>query len=92
MANGIYTNEELAGTLLVDLNNLLKEEMTGNYLNACAIAHQMTQKLVNLKSGIKADLDNKNAIIEQLKQELRNAGMDVKDHKPEEFIKKDGAE
>ena len=90
--HGLLDNEGLCDSVINDLNNMLKNLVSGQYIISCSIITQISQKIINLKSGIKAELDNKNAIIEQLKQELRNAGMDVKDHKPEEFIKKDGAE
>lgn len=95
MANGVYTNQELVETLIVDLNALPKELLTGQYINACSIVAQMAQKLVNLRDGIKNDIDSKNEVIESLKEQLRNSGTDVVDMTPDEFIreygKKDGA-
>ena len=95
MANGIYTNTELVETLIVDLNNLVKEQINGQYINACGIIHQMAQKLINLRTGIKADLDGKDRKIEDLKESIRNLGGNIEEISPEEFIKeyekKDGA-
>ena len=45
----------------------------------------MGQKLINLRTGIKSDTENKNQIIEELKRQLRNAGSDIEDMTPEEF-------
>jgi hypothetical protein len=90
MAKGIYTNEELVDTLISDLNSLLKNAAGGQYIQACVIVTGMSQKMINLKSGIKNDLDNKNRIIEELKEQLRQAGAEVNDMSIEEFMKKGG--
>lgn len=90
MANGTYTNVELVDTLIVDLNNLPKELMDGQFIQFCTLVSQMGQKLINLRKGIKADIDSKNKIIEQLKAQLREAGAEVEDMTPEEFIEKHG--
>jgi hypothetical protein len=66
--NGLYDNEGLCDTLLYDLNRIPKILMDGQYIQFCAVIHSMAQRLVNLKGGIKADLDGKDRIIEQLKQ------------------------
>lgn len=86
MANGIYTNAELVDTLISDMNNLLRTACEGQYVQACAVVTQIAQKLINLREGIKADLDNKNKTIEELKQALRNAGNPVEDITPEECL------
>lgn len=96
MANGIYTNSELLDSLLVDLNSVLHEWQSGQYIQACRIIAQMTQKIVNLRETIDNDLKNREQTIETLKEQLRLAGQDVIDMTPEEFLadinKKDGAE
>lgn len=94
MANGLYTNAELVDTLIVDLNNLPKYLIDGQNVLFCATVAQMGQKLSNLRDGITADLASKDKTIEQLKEALRNAGQEVVDYTPEEFIeemKKGGA-
>ena len=88
MANGIYTNSELVDSIIVDLNNLIKEQLNGQYINACGIVHQMAQKLVNLRQTIDNDLKNRDETIETLKQELRSAGVDVVDMSAQEFVEK----
>ena len=90
MANGIYTNEELADTLISDLNSLVKNVVGGQYIQACIIVTGMSQKMLNLKEGIRNDLDSKNKIIESLKEQLRQAGAEVDDMSIEEFMKKGG--
>ena len=96
MANGMYTNSELVDTLIVDLNTIPKDLINGQYINACATIAQMAQKLLNLRNGIKADIENKNKVIEALKDQLRNSGTEAIDMTPEEFMqeygKKDGAD
>jgi hypothetical protein len=96
MANGTYTNSELIDTIVVDMNNMIKEALTGQYVQICYIVTAMTQKLMNLKKGIEADLTSKDKVIEQLKDQLRAACAEVEDMTPEQFIekygKKDGAE
>ena len=96
MSKGTYSNAELIDTIIVDVNNMIKEAITGQYVQICYIVTSMTQKLMNLKNGINADIANKNMVIEQLKDQLRSAGAEVEDLSPEEFFekycKKDGAE
>lgn len=92
MANGLYANTELVETIIVDLNNVVKEQLSGQYVQACFLISQIAKKLVNLRKGIEADINNKNEIIEQLKEQLRNAGVGVEDMTPEEFVDKFGKE
>ena len=98
MAKGLYTNSELLNSLIIDLNNLIKEQMTGQYINACNIVNQMSQKLVNLRQSIDDDVKNRDKTIETLKEELRMAGHEVNDMTPQQFLdgfmnkEKDGAE
>lgn len=93
MANGLYTNIEFIDLIIADLNTALKEQLNGQYINACCTIANMSQKLLTLRKTIDNDLKNKNATIEQLKNELRAAGAEVNDYTPQEFIektKKDG--
>lgn len=88
MENGLLSNSELVDTLIVDLNNLPKHLMTDQYIQFCNTVTQMAQKLINLRTGIKADLDSKDKVIESLKETIRNMGEDVKDVSIEEYIEK----
>ena len=94
MANGTYTNAELVDTLILDLNNLPKQLIDGQFIQFCSVVAQMGQKLINLREGIKADLDGKNRTIEQLKQTLRNCGQTVEDIPAEKLAEmlKEGAD
>jgi len=90
MANGFYNNQELVDTIIVDLNNAIKEQMTGQYIQACRIVAQISQKLINLRNGIDNDLKNKDRVIENLKEQLRDAGAEITEMSPEEFVEKYG--
>jgi hypothetical protein len=93
MANGLFTNEELIDSLIVDLNSIPKLLIDGQGILFCSIVSSMGQKLVNLKKGIKDDLENKNKVIEELKRALKETDVGCVDMTPEEYLKeKDGAE
>ena len=79
----MLTNKELVGSLIQDLNNLVKEQQSGQHLQACAIIVSMTQKLVNLQKTIDDDLKNRDATIATLEDELRKRGVEVVDVDPE---------
>ena len=86
MAKDIMSNPELIDSLIVDLNSLPKKLIDGQFIQFCATVAQMGQKLGNLRKTIDDDVKNRNAIIETLKEELRNAGHEVQDMTPQEFI------
>ena len=86
MGKGLYTNKELIGTLLNDLNLLIKDISSGQYIQFCVRVASMSQRLTNLYNTIDNDLNNAKKTIEILKDELRAAGHDVKDMTPTEFI------
>lgn len=65
---GFYDSQGLCDTLLVDLNRIPKALMDGQNIQFCAIIQSMAQRLTKLKSGIKADLESKDKIIEELKR------------------------
>lgn len=87
MANGIYTNSELVKSLVADLNALIKNELCGEYVMACAIVTGMTQKLMNLQKTIDNDLKNRDETIEMLKERLRACGQEVIDIPADEYMK-----
>ena len=86
MNNNVYTNIELMDSIIVDLNNTLKELFSGQYIQACCNVTQMSQKLVNLRNTIDNDLKNRDETIATLKNELRNAGVAVEDIDPREYL------
>jgi hypothetical protein len=65
---GLYDNSGLCDTLLVDLNNLIKYMANGQYLQFCVTVTGMSQKVINLKKGIKTDMDSLKDNIEELKR------------------------
>lgn len=96
MVNNVLSNTELINTLIVDLNNIPKELIAGQFVQACCIVSSMAQKLLNLRNTIDDELKNKTETIEQLKEALRNSGVNLQEATAEEFVnkycKKDGAE
>lgn len=87
MSNGIYTNREIVDSLIIDLNELVKSMVDGQYIVACSTVSQMSQKLVNLRAGIEADLKSKDEKIECLKNQLRECGIETREITPEELLK-----
>lgn len=85
MANGIMTNKELVGSLIQDLNNLVKEQQAGQHLQACQIIVGMTQKLANLYNTIDDGVKNRDETIAKLKEELQACGREVVEVAPEEL-------
>ena len=65
---GLYDNQGLCDTLIVDCNNLIKSGFAGQYIQVCNTVVSMVQKLTNLKDGIAKDLASKDKIIEELKR------------------------
>ena len=87
MANGFYTNVELIDSIIIDLNSCIKEVADGQYIQACNMVTQMSQKLVNLRNTVDNDLKNREQVIEELTAKLRAAGVEMTKVAPEEFIK-----
>lgn len=85
---GLYDNEGLCDSLIMDCNNLVKILLSGNYVQFCNAIVQMVKKLVNLKEGIKKDMDSKNSVIESLKETIRSMGENVVDMSVEEYLEK----
>ena len=65
---GLYDNQGLCDTLIVDCNNLIKSGFAGQYIQVCNTVVSMVQKLTNLKDGIAKDLASKDKIIEEYKR------------------------
>ena len=84
---GLYTNSELVETIINDLNNVLRLQMSGQYVQACCNVAQMAQKLVNLRKSIDNDMKSRDRTIEALKAELKAAGREVTDIPDEVFNK-----
>ena len=87
MANGIYNNSDLIKSLIADLNALVKNELCGEYVMACAIVAGMAQKLMALQKGVDNDLKNRDETIQTLKERLRACGQEVIEIPAEEYAK-----
>ena len=64
---GLYSNAGLCDTIIQDINGLVKHAVSGQYIQFCAGVTAITQKVINLKTGIENDLSAKDKIIEELK-------------------------
>lgn len=65
---GLMDNEGLCDSLLLDLNNLPKVLMTGQYIQFCAKVSSMAARLANLKKGIADDMQSMKDKVEELKR------------------------
>lgn len=65
---GLLDNEGMCDLLVSDLNNLVKELASGQYIQFCIMITGMTQKIMNLKTGIKNDMDSMRKKVEELKR------------------------
>lgn len=65
---GLLDNEGACDSLIEDLNKLPKQLIDGQFINFCVIITGMAQKLVNLKKGIKTDLDSMKEKVDELKK------------------------
>lgn len=65
---GLYDNEGLLDSIIVDCENAVKQLTTGNHLAWCGIMYSMAQKLICLKNGIKNESDSMKNKIEELKR------------------------
>ena len=77
MADGLYRHTELIDTIIVDLNNMLKDQLNGQYIQACRDVTQMVQKLLNIRATIDNDIKSRDQCIEDLKRQLRAAGHEI---------------
>ena len=77
MANGLYSNEELIESLILDCNNAVNAVIGNNGIQWCKIMLDMVVKLTNLKNGIVNDMKNREETITMLTQRLKDAGMEV---------------
>lgn len=81
----MYTNSELIGSILTDLNEMMKYQAAGQFLQATTVFVGIVQKLVQLRQHIDDDLKNRDETIESLKNELRACGREVVDIPANEF-------
>lgn len=85
----MYTNSELIGSILTDLNEMMKYQAAGQFLQATTVFVGIVQKLVQLRQHIDDDLKNRDETIQSLKNELRACGREVVDIPANEFTEED---
>ena len=79
-------NQQLIDSMILDCNNAVGAIAQGQYILFCRLMYEMVQKLGNLKKGVSVELKNREEIIAGLKDQLRNAGMQVEDVPVEELV------
>ena len=85
----MYTNSELIGSILTDLNEMMKYQAAGQFLQATTVFVGIVQKLVQLRQHIDDDMKNRDETIQSLKDELRACGREVVDIPADEFTGED---
>lgn len=65
---GLYDNEGLIDTLLIDTNNLLKHLINGQTIAFCDLVHSIAVRLNNLKQGIRNENEAKDKEIAELRR------------------------
>lgn len=81
----MYTNSELIGSILTDLNEMMKYQAAGQFLQATTVFVGIVQKLVQLRQHVDDDLKNRDETIQSLKDDLRACGREVVDIPANEF-------
>jgi len=83
---GLYDNSGLCDTLISDCNAAIKAVVSGQYIQFCAMMVQITQKIMNLKKGIAADLEARdktihdlNIMLDHMQQKLTGLPVDNED-------------
>ena len=87
-SGGLYDNEGLIDTLISDCNSAVKACVSGQYIAFCNTMVQMVRKLANLKKGIQSDMATRDQTIEDLKNQLREVGVEIVDMDPQEVMEK----
>lgn len=67
MSNSIKENID---SVIYDLNEMVKHQMTGQYISAFGIFETTIRKLISLKDKIASDAAAKDAVIESLKRTI----------------------
>lgn len=89
---GLYDNDGLLETVILDCNNAVKNLATGNYIAFCNIMVGIVQKVTNVRNGMKTEIDEKNRQIEELKQINNDLMSQITGLPVGENTEKDGAE
>lgn len=93
MANGLFSNEELIDSMIVDCNKAVSAIAGGNGIVWCRIMVDLVTRLANLKEGIRNELKNRDETINMLTDRLQNTDMAVQSVDISEILrqKKEGA-
>lgn len=62
---GLFDNEGLIDTLILDCNSIVKDLAGGECVRFCSRIVQMVQKLSNLKTAMREELESKDEQIRQ---------------------------
>ena len=65
---GLMDSEGLCDSLINDLNNLIKQLVSGQYIVGCTVVTEMAQKLINLQKGIHNDMQSMKDKLEEMKR------------------------
>jgi len=84
---GFLDNVDLINTLITDCNDAVMNCMSGRYIAFCNTMVQMVQKLANLKSGVKSDLESREQTIKDYERRLAELGHPVQHLSEEEAAK-----
>ena len=66
--NGLYDNEGLCDSLLMDINKIPKLLIDNQFIAFCDMIAKMGQKINNLKKGIRAEISARDEQIEDLRK------------------------
>ena len=73
---GLYDNDGIIDSLIVDCNEIPKALMNGQNVRFCRLIYEMAVKLRELKQGIKNELDSRDKRIGELQEQLIGGGAD----------------
>lgn len=71
---GLLDNEGLIDSLIVDTNNLVKDLVSGQYVQFSRTIVYMIQKLANLKNNLKIEISSRDNEIALLRSQLQEIG------------------
>ena len=74
---GLLDNEGLIDSLIVDVNNVVKDLVSGQYISFTRTINYMIQKLANLKNNYKIEISSRDEEIARLRDELQKIGDDL---------------
>jgi hypothetical protein len=71
---GLLDNEGLIDSLIVDVNNVVKDLVSGQYISFTRTINYMIQKLANLKNNYKIEISSRDDEITLLRNQLQEIG------------------